>query len=37
MARASALTAAQCATYDESKQFVMRTTALDDNFTAHLG
>lgn len=36
MTRSAVLTAAQCATYDEVKQWLIRITPLQDNFYTHL-
>lgn len=36
MARASVLTASQCATYDEIKQAIMRLTSVGDHFGTHI-
>ena len=35
--RAAALTATQCASYDQAKQWWMRTTGMSDSFATHFG
>ncbi len=35
--RAAALTATQCASYDQAKQWWMRTTGMGDSFATHFG
>ena len=35
--RAAALTATQCASYDQAKQWWMRTTGMGDSFSTHFG